>query len=215
LLRVGLTGGLGVGKSTLGRFLAEKGAALCDADEVVAGLYRPGGQAVDVVVARFGEEVRAPSGGLDRDKLAKLVVANAAALGELAQLVHPLVQREIETWLQQREQAGVLVAVVEAALLVETGSFRRFHRLVVVTAQEEVRKQRIRQGGHPPSLVERLLAAQRGEEEKLRHAHYVVDNSGPLPALAEKAEKLWAALLGDAQRLALRQGLPQGPAVFF
>ncbi|MCS7182003.1 MAG: dephospho-CoA kinase [Thermoanaerobaculum sp.] len=216
MLRVGLTGGLGAGKSTLAGMLAQRGAAVRDADGVVEGLYRAGGAAVPLLVQLFGAEILAPDGAVDRGRLAKLVAANGEALEQLNRVVHPLVRQELSAWLEELERLSCppTVAVVEAALLVETGSFRRFHRLVVVTAPEPLRRKRALASGMGLQAVERLLQAQAREEEKCRLAHYVVDNSATLEALAARAKTLWEYLLQDAERLAAGKPLPQGPTLF-
>lgn len=214
MLRVGLTGGLAAGKSSVAEYLAKKGAAVTDADTIVASLYAPAGPGVARVVRLFGRQVLDPQGGVDRRKLAQLVAADPAGLRLLDQAVHPLVREAIEGWFAGL-QGKPIMAVVEAALLVETGSFTQYHRLVVVTAPKELRRQRALAAGLAPPLVEQLLAKQATDEERARFAHYLLDNSGPPTELAAKTQFLWQALLADAQALALGKPLPQGPAVRF
>lgn len=216
MLRVGLTGGLAAGKSSVAALLAKKGAAVTDADTIVSSLYAPAGPGVARVVGLFGREVLDPQGGVDRRKLADLVAADPTGLRLLDEVIHPLVREAIEGWfagLEGREKP--IVAVVEAALLVETGSFTEYHRLVVVTAPEELRRQRALAAGVPPALVEQLLAKQAKDEEKARVAHYLLENSGSSKDLAAKTQLLWQALLQDAQALASGKPLPQGPPVRF
>lgn len=216
MLRVGLTGGLAAGKSSVTALLAKKGAAVTDADTIVASLYAPAGPGVARVVRLFGQEVLDPQGGVDRRKLADLVTADPSRLRLLDEAVHPLVREAIEGWfagLEGREKP--MVAVVEAALLVETGSFTQYHRLVVVTAPQQLRRQRALAAGFPPLLVEQLLAKQARDEEKARFAHYLLENSGSPAELVEKTQLLWQALLKDAEALASGEALPQGPAVRF
>lgn len=215
MLRVGLTGGLGAGKSTLARLLSARGAVVRDADAIVEELYRPGGAAVGPVVAAFGEGVRGSEGGVDRGKLAAIVAADPRALATLSSIVHPLVRAEVENWLARLEQQPNPpdVAIVEAALLVETGSFRNYHRLIVVTAPMDVRWQRAMAFGFSPERARRLLSAQAGDEERIRVAHYVVANGGSLAELAAKAERLWWHLRQDAQRLAQGISLEAGEPV--
>lgn len=215
MLRVGLTGGLGAGKSTLARLLAQRGAAVLDADRVVEELYRPNGAAVAPLVAVVGEGILAGDGGVDREKLARLVAGDPALLVTLTRIVHPLVRQEIARWLFQLEggENPPEVAVVEAALLVETGSFRAYHRLVVVTAPQEVRLQRAAAAGLPLATARRLLQAQADDAVKKSVAHYVVENSGSLAQLEAKAETLWRYLLADARALAAGAPLEARPPV--
>ncbi|BCW92700.1 MAG: dephospho-CoA kinase [Thermoanaerobaculum sp.] len=215
MLRVGLTGGLGAGKSTLARFLAQKGAAVRDADGVVEELYLPQGAAVLPLARAFGERILTAQGGVDREKLKALVAADPSALLMLNRIVHPLVRAEMARWFEELEHRpqSPLVAVVEAALLVETGSFRQYHRLVVVTAPASVRRERAAASGLSPEVVRRLMEAQADDETKRKVAHYVVDNSGTLAELEAKAEALWQHLLADAQAVAEGRPLSTGPAL--
>lgn len=214
---MGLTGGLGAGKSTLARFLAEKGAVVCDADGIVEELYLPQGAAVLPLISAFGERVLTPDGGVDRGKLKELVAQDPSALRILNRIVHPLVRAEIARWFEELERRpqGPNVAVVEAALLVETGSYRHYHRLVVVTAPQAERVRRALAFGFSRAAVEKLLAAQADDATKKRVAHYVVENSGSLAELASKAEALWQHLLADARDVAEGRALRAGPPVVF
>lgn len=217
MLRVGLTGGLGAGKSTLARLLAEKGAAVRDADRVVEELYGPQGAAVGPLGSAFGEEILSPDGGVDRVKLQALVTEDPATLETLNRIVHPLVRQEIARWLEELERRpqSPPVAVVEAALLVETGSYRQYHRLVVVTAPREERLRRALAGGLSLAAANRLMAAQADDETRGQMAHYLVQNSGTLAELEAKALALWQHLLADARDVAEGRPLRGGPPLVF
>lgn len=212
---MGLTGGLSAGKSTLARFFAEKGAAVRDADAVVEELYLPQGAAVPPLVRAFGERILTAEGGVDRGKLKKLLAEDPSALPVVNRIVHPLVRAELARWLEELERGAQSpkVAVVEAALLVETGSYRLYHRLVVVTAPREERLKRAIAGGLSPTAARRLMAAQADDETKGKVAHYLVDNSGTLAELEAKAEVLWQHLLADARAVAEGRPLSTGPAL--
>lgn len=215
VLRVGLTGGLGAGKSTLARLLAEKGAAVRDADGVVEELYQPQGAAVAPLLRAFGVGILSPEGGVDRGKLKELLAKDPRALEILNRIVHPLVRQEIARWLEELERRpeSPKVAVVEAALLVETGSFRHYHRLVVVTAPRKERFQRAAAAGLSAVAVQRLMEAQADDQAKAQVAHYLVDNSGTLAELEAKAAALWQHLLADARDVAEGRPLRGGPPV--
>lgn len=214
---MGLTGGLGAGKSTLARFLAKKGAAVRDADAVVEELYLPRGAAALPLVAAFGDGILTSDGGVDRGKLKELVARDPSALPTLNRVVHPLVRQEIARWFEELERRAQPppVAVVEAALLVETGSFRHYHRLVVVTAPKDERLVRAAAAGLTPAAVQRLMEAQADDQAKSQVAHYLVRNVGTLAELEAKAAALWEHLLMDARDVAEGRPLRGGPPVVF
>ncbi len=210
MLRVGLTGGVASGKSRLAALLAQAGAAVRDADRVVANLYQAGGAATAAVLAEFGPGVLATDGSVDRARLAARVLADPAARRRLEQLVHPLVQREVAAWFEglAASPAPPAVAVVEAALLVETGSWRVYHRLVVVEAPLPQRRQRALAAGWCEETFDAVVAAQATDEARRAVAHYLVVNDGSEEVLRDKARRLWCALLADAKRLHAGTPLP-------
>jgi len=210
MLRVGLTGGVASGKSRLAALLAEAGAAVRDADQVVAALYHPGGAGTAAVVAEFGSGILAADGRVDRARLAARVLADPAARRRLEQLVHPLVQEEVAVWFEglAASPAPPVVAVVEAALLVETGSWRVYHRLVVVEAPLPQRRQRALAAGWRGETFDAVVAAQATDEARRAVAHYLVVNDGSEEVLRDKARRLWCALLADAERLHAGTPLP-------
>ena len=207
MLRVGLTGGLASGKSTLASLLAGHGAAVRDADELVAGLYGPDGAGARVVVELFGAEMLSASGAVDRQRLGALVLGEPARRRRLEEAVHPLVRAGIASWFADlgRRIPAPEVAVLEAALLVETGSWRDYHRLVVVVAPVEVRRARALAAGWPADAVDRVLEAQADDAERAAVADYLVRNDGDGEALVEAAGRLWDALRRDAAALASGQ----------
>ena len=214
MLRVGLTGGVAAGKSTVAALLAARGAAVRDADAIVAGLYAPGGGAVEPLVELFGREILEPGAGVERNRLASRLANEPQLLRQLEQIVHPLVVEELERWLAALEREGsVPVAVVEAALLVETGTFQRFHRLVVVTAPEAVRRERALASGFSARLLEQILAQQADDAARLRVASYVVENAGTPEELERSVARLWEALMRDAQLQASGLPLPEVSAL--
>lgn len=206
VLRVGLTGGVASGKSALARLLAARGAAVRDADEVVASLYAAGAPGALAVADLFGADLLAADGSVDRGRLGALVLADSGRRRHLEEAVHPFVRGEIARWFAARPPATV--AVLEAALLVETGSFRDYHRLIVVTAPLELRRRRALASGWPSEQFERTLAAQADDAARVAVADYVVVNDLDEDALEGKAGRLWTWLVGDARALGDGRPLP-------
>jgi dephospho-CoA kinase len=176
---LGLTGSLGMGKSTTARFFAEEGVPVHDADAVVHRLYQ--GEAVNAIEAAFPGTI---SGGkVDRNKLAERVLGDAAALKQLEAIVHPLVHEAERRLLAEAEARGEEVAVLDIPLLFETGSDRRVDAVVVVSAPPEVQRARVLE--RPDMTIEKLesiLAKQMPDAEKRRRADFVVDTSSGFDA---------------------------------
>jgi dephospho-CoA kinase len=207
LLRVGLTGGLSCGKSTVARLFAERGAAVIQADSIARELTRPGNSVYDEVVKQFGKEILEPDGSIDRAKLADLAFAGGR-IAELNGIVHPAVIERQEKWMEavaRNDSQGV--AVVEAALILEARVGRRFDKLVVVTCQPMQKVERFAKR-HNISLdaakveVARRQAAMMPDEEKIQSADYVIDNSGAPEETARQVDKIYAEL----RKLAAEKG---------
>lgn len=186
---VGLTGGLASGKSTVAALLAGLGAEIFDADAAVRGLYRPGGAGARDVAFLFGEVVLDADGGVDRARLAERVLSDPAARRRLEGAIHPLVRTLIEAWVASLEPHAV--AVVEAALLVETGSWRRYDLLAVVWCSAGQQLERALARGVPADRARGLLRAQRPLDELRALADVVIDNSGPPEALEAEVRRAW------------------------
>jgi dephospho-CoA kinase len=150
MLRVGLTGGISSGKSTAGKFFAGLGAAVFDADEIVAGLYGSGKAGAREVGRLFGEEFLTPDGAVDKPRLAKQIFSDAAARRRLEAAIHPLVAEEIRRRFGSAEEEGRRVAVAEASQILEGGYEREFDRIVLVVSPEIARRKRWRERGHFP-----------------------------------------------------------------
>ena len=180
MLKVGLTGGLACGKSFVGEVLRGYGCLVIQADELGHAVLAPGGEAYDGVVREFGSEILDAAGRIDRRALAAQVFGAPARLAALNRLVHPPVFRredELMAEFAAREPRGI--AVVEAAILIETGSWRRYDRIVLVTCREDQQVERaLRREGASESDVNARLSRQMALEEKRKHAHFVIDTSG-------------------------------------
>ena len=193
MLHIGLTGGIGSGKSTVARLFGELGAVLLDADELVRDLLGPGQEAAAAVGASFGPGVLLPDGAVNRKALAALVFSDDQARRALEAILHPRIlarRREIlgEIRLRRGEQT---VVVTEAALIFEAGTRGEFDEVVLVTAPEEVRRERLEAAGWDAQEVRRRMEAQWPDSRKLPLADHVVDNGGSPAATRAQAERLW------------------------
>jgi len=180
MLKVGLTGGLACGKSFVGEVLRGYGCLLIQADELGHAVLSPGGEAYDPVVREFGGAILDAEGRIDRRALAAQVFGAPARLETLNHLVHPAVfhrEDELIATFAAREPHGI--AVVEAAILIETGAFRRYDRIVLVTCREDQQVERaLRRDGASESDVRARLSRQMPVDEKRKYADFVIDTSG-------------------------------------
>jgi dephospho-CoA kinase len=170
---LGLTGSLGMGKSTTAKFFAEEGVPVHDADAAVHRLYD--GDAVPAIEAAFPGTTA--NGKVDRNKLGARVVGNAAAFKRLEEIVHPLVRAAAQKFLAQAEADGAKVAVLDIPLLYETGGEARCDAVVVVTAPADVQRERVLARGITPERFEAIVAKQMPDAEKRRRADFIVDSS--------------------------------------
>lgn len=199
MLKVGLTGGIGAGKSEVSRLLDSYGAVLVDADLIAREVVAPGTPGLAAVVAEFGEEVLLPDGALDRPRLGSVVFADPARLAALNAIVHPLV-RDRSAELERRAGPGD-VLVNDVPLLAENGLAKVFDLVVVVDAAEATRLDRlVRLRGMPEKEARARMAAQSSREDRLAIADLVIDNDGPLEALEPQVREVWAELRRRSRR---------------
>jgi dephospho-CoA kinase len=199
MLRVGLTGGIGAGKSEVSRRLAELGAVVVDADLLARQVVAPGTDGLADVVAAFGREVLAPDGALDRAALGARVFSDDDARRQLEAIIHPRVRAQAA----KLEAAAPDDAVVihDIPLLVETGQADRFDAVVVVDAADDIRMERLVRGrGMSPTDARARIAAQASRSERLAAADHVVSNDEGLSELDAAVEQLWRRLTVAAQR---------------
>ncbi|MGY1985929.1 dephospho-CoA kinase [Blastococcus sp. SYSU DS0669] len=190
MLRIGLTGGIGSGKSTVSRLLAERGAVVVDADLIAREVLEPGTPGLAAVVREFGEGVLAEDGSLDRAALAAIVFSDEEARRRLDALVHPLVrQRSAELVAAAPEDA---VVVNDVPLLVETGQAGSYDLVVVVETRQEIRVARLVERGLTEADARARIAAQATDGQRRAVADVVLDNSGNLQHLAEQVDRFWA-----------------------
>lgn len=191
MLLVGLTGGIGSGKSTVARLLEKRGAVVFDADLLAREAVEPGTPGHAAVIERFGADVLAPGGELDREALASIVFADPAARRDLEQIVHPEVRRLFAEGSEAYRDTDRVV-VFSAPLLVETGMHTAFEILVVVSATVATQIERLmRQRGMSEPSIRARIDAQAPLEDKAAVADFLVDNEGPLDELESQVEQLW------------------------
>ncbi len=195
MLRVGLTGGIASGKTTVAAMFRARGARILEADRIAHRLMAPGQPAYDEIVRAFGKEVLGADGSIDRKRLGAIVFADAARREQLNRIVHPRVIEEQEKELARiaAEEPGA-VAMVEAALLVEAGYHKQLDKLVVTWCSPEQQLERLLAKGLSREDAARRIAAQLPVEEKRRLADFVIDCSGPLAETEKQVEQVWQAL---------------------
>lgn len=195
MLTVGLTGGIGSGKSTFAALLAERGAQVVDADQLGRDALRPGEPAWHSVVDNFGDEILgAGSMEIDRKRLAEMVFADPNKLAALNAITHPVIAAGIADAFERLSNTDAIV-VLDAALLVELGLDKAMNLLIVVDADERLRKKRLQMSRRMELTdIEARIAAQASSDELIRRADIVVRNDGPLEALALEADRVWSEL---------------------
>lgn len=203
MLVVGLTGGIGSGKSTVAALLADKGAVVVDADRLAREVVAPGTPGFAAVVGRFGPAVVAADGALDRRALADMVFGDPAALADLNGIVHPAVRAAIDARLVELRASGQDVVVLEIPLLVESGRTYGAAAVIVVDLPEDVAVRRLVEGrGMDEADARRRIAAQISRAARLAAADLVIDNSGSRAELERQVDEAWDELLrlGSAPR---------------
>ena len=197
MLRVGLTGGIGSGKSEVSRRLAALGAVIIDADVAARRVVDPGTPGLARIAETFGPGVLRPDGALDRARLGAIVFSDPAQLAKLNAITHPL----IGEWMQASERAAIEAAdgnpivIYDAALLAESGRWANYDLVIVVDVPPEVQVDRlVSQRGMPPDQAQARLAAQATREQRLALADLVIDNSGSLEDLDHRVAEVWSDL---------------------
>jgi dephospho-CoA kinase len=197
MLLVGLTGGIGAGKSTVARMLAERGAVVLDADEFASAAVRRETPGYDRVVRRFGRDVVSVDGDLDRAKLASIVFHDPDALRDLEAIVHPEVRRMIEDGVATSIGTDRVV-VLANPLLIEMGTHRDCDVVVVVSASPETQVARSVARGMDEADARARMANQLSLEERAAHADVLLDNEGSIEELERQVQRLWAELSARA-----------------
>jgi dephospho-CoA kinase len=194
VLLVGLTGGIGAGKSTVAELLTRKGAVVVDADEVARFTVEPGQPAFDALIKRFGPEVVGADGQLDRAAVAKLAFADEQSHKDLEAITHPAINTEFTR--RVLEAPPDAVVVLDVPLLTESKQARErpYEVVIVVEAPREMRLDRLEERGVSRADAERRMGAQASDEERRALATHVLDNTGDLAALERQVDEVWADL---------------------
>jgi dephospho-CoA kinase len=196
---VGLTGGIGSGKSTVLALLEKRGAVVIDADAIVHELQRSGTGVFAAMVDAFGDEIVAPEGSLDRKKVASIVFSDPEKLKRLNDIVHPEVGREVLERLELAGEHGIVV--IDIPLLTEnTRAERGLQRVVVVDVSPNTQVRRAVARGADAEDVKARIASHERREARLALADHVIDNEGTLESLEEQVDGLWDSLLEEAKR---------------
>ncbi|MGI5321621.1 dephospho-CoA kinase [Actinomadura nitritigenes] len=197
MLKVGLTGGIGSGKSEVSARLDERGAVVIDADKIAREVVEPGTPGLAAVVAEFGEEVLLPSGALDREKVGRIVFADADRLAALNAIVHPLVGERMQELMDAAPADAVVV--YDVPLLAENGLAGMYDAVVVVDAPEETQLDRLTsRRGMTEEDARARMAHQATREQRRAVATQVIDNSGTLDDLKSQVDALWETLTNQA-----------------
>ena len=193
MLLVGLTGGIGAGKTTVARMLADRGAVVVDADRLARDAVAPGTPGHARILEEFGPDVAGPDGGIDRAALAARVFDDPDLRRLLESITHPFVFEGIRRTVEEHRDRDTVV-VFDAALLMETGFDEACDVVVVVTAPLEERIERVAARGTPPEEARRRATAQMDEAERVRRADRVIDNGGDVRELERQVDALWREL---------------------
>lgn len=195
MIVLGLTGSVGMGKSTTAKMFAEEGVPVFDADAAVHALYE--GEAVPLIESAFPGTTA--NGRVDRDRLSAKVVGDKTALAKLEAVVHPLVQKARKSFLEQAERSGAKVAVLDIPLLFETGGDRRIEKVVVVTAPSELQKKRVfERPGMTEEKFAAMLARQLPDSEKRARADFLIDTARGFKAAREDVRTILRKLSKQA-----------------
>ena len=202
MLKVGLTGGIGTGKTTVARMFADLSCDVLDADSITRSLFAPGQPVNRAVVEAFGPTVVAPDGSINRAVLGELIFHDSALREKLNSIVHPAIIQRQAAWGQEvAAQDPRAIAIVEAALMVEVGTYRNYDKLIVVTCSPEIQRLRIKERSDlTDEQIESRIASQMPLDEKAKYADFVVDNSGTLENTRRQVEAVLEQLRGEAER---------------
>jgi dephospho-CoA kinase len=210
MLRVGLTGGIATGKTYVGKVLQELGCELIDADRVAHAAIEPGQPAYEELIEEFGPTILDAEGRIDRARLGALVFADAARRARLNAIVHPRVYEAQAAWLSAvavRDPRAI--AVIDAALMIETGSYRRFDQLIVVHCRPELQLARLQErNGLTLEAAQLRIGAQMPNHEKLAYADFVIDTSTSFEETRRQTEAVFQSLCQIRDRAVLSPDPP-------
>lgn len=192
MLRVGLTGGIASGKSTVGRMFAELGCRVIESDLITRRLFEPGDPVNKAVAAAFGPRIVASDGSIDRAVLGEIVFSNPEMRQKLNDIVHPAIKRRQADFLASVEEEDPhAIGIVEAALIIEVGNHSNYDKVILVTCSPEMQRRRLRERSSlTDEQIEARIASQMPIEEKLKYADFVIDNSGDLGTTRQQVQEV-------------------------
>jgi dephospho-CoA kinase len=210
MIVIGITGGIGSGKSAVADMLAARGAAVIDADRVGHETYRRGTESYLRVVSAFGPEFVGGDGEIDRAKLGRLVFEQPEARRRLQSIVWPAMRRIMKDRLDELRSGGAPVAALEAAVLIEADWLPLVDEVWLVSASEAAVRQRLVAKGLTAEDAEARIKAQLSDDERRRHADVVIDNSGTLEELEREVDRLWSDVEARAKSAVSSRGAERG-----
>ena len=195
MLRVGLTGGIASGKTTVGAMFVELGCRLIDSDQITHELFEPGQEVHEAVVGEFGPGITTPDGKIDRAALGAIVFGNAERRETLNGLVHPAVIRRQQEFLESVEAENPDgIGIVDAALMIEVKTYKNYERLIVVTCRPDQQRERLLGRGLSAEEVESRIGSQIPMDEKASYGDFVIDTSGTLEGTRLQVERVYGEL---------------------
>lgn len=202
MLRAGLTGSIAVGKSFASSVFAELGCHVLDADQTAREVVAPGSVGLRAIAGAFGAGVLQPDGALDRAKLGAIVFGDETKRARLNEILHPLIIAAQDDWLREREREDARgIGIVDAALMIESGSYKRFDKLIVVHCRNELQLERlVKRDGLTVAEAGRRIAAQMPQEEKKKFADYLIDTSNGFEDARAQARAVYEKLKAEATR---------------
>lgn len=208
---IGLTGGIGSGKSTVSQYLKELGAVIIDADKVGHEAFQPGTEAWREVVATFGRDIVTPNGEIDRKKLGAIVFDNPQALTQLNRIMHPKMRDMMKAEIDEYRRQGVAVVVLEAAILIEANWAPLVDEVWVTTAPESAVLERLKkQRGLAEEQTLSRIRSQLSNGERLKHANVVITNEGNIEEVRARVKELWVKIHApDRKKVKQRRSQPK------
>ena len=196
MLRVGLTGSIAVGKSFVTSVFADLGCRVLDADKTAREVVMPGAEGLAALIREFGKQILSPDGTLDRARMASIVFGDEVKRLRLNQLLHPfIIARQDEILLEWEREDPNGIAIVDAALMIESGGYKRFDKLIVVHCRPEVQLERlILRDNLTLAEAQQRIASQMPQEEKQRYADYLIDTSDGFEPTRERAVEVYKEL---------------------
>ena len=197
---LGVTGNIASGKSSVAKEFKKRGAVIVDADQLARDVVRRGSNTLNSLVATFGDAILQSDGSLDRERLGGLVFADAEARTKLNAIVHPAIASlAVERLEELQSKNGIPLIVYEAPLLFEAKAENRVDKVLVVQIDEQEQLKRLmKRDGLPLTEAKKRMDAQMSQDEKLRRADFIIDNSGAFEKTQEQVERLWEKLVGEA-----------------